>query len=187
MRSGRWGLAKLQYELFGASVEEIAKELNVSTAMVEYARDEEGWAKKPIAEKVNEWQHSDTIDDGLVVDAGKRLQVLHTLKRQASSPKLIGLEVTIIDKAIEIVSQLEPTNPLAAGALKTCTDILAELSKGLATPDAANGEADKGRFVIQILNSVEPRSGGEQAATIEVASSTSAPESPRGLPPGDSH
>ena len=156
-----WKLLKLQYEVFGESVENLAESSEVSVGAIEYAVEEENWKQKPLAIAIRDWEYSDKLEDvntGVLDEVKSRLGVLEALKRSALAPQYMAVEAAILNKALEIVRTLENESN-AAGQLKQIAEVIASL-KGDDAKAKADG-SEKDGINIQILNYVEPQAAQE--------------------------
>lgn len=157
MKTTDWNLIKVQYELFGYSTEELAEEYNVPVRMVELAAEDHNWKRLPVADKVHNWKDLKTIDESTLDDISYRLKLLQTLKESALGPKYIILETAILNRAIEIMQNLNPQAESATDKLKMVSEILQNLQgKRIREADAANGNGSGG-VKVSILNYVGDR------------------------------
>ena len=120
-----WNLAKMQYEAYGKSLEDIADDFEVSLKMVEYAAETQGW-------------QDNAIDSDLA-----------ELKEMALGPKRLMLEATLLDRCMEILNGLDTSSVTAPDICKVISDVLKTLK-----PQDSNKSAEAGGLKVLIMNKV---------------------------------
>ena len=170
-----WNLVKVQYELFGAEVNDLAEAYQTSPRMIEYAVKEHKWERKPLAAAACNWdQLSDLslVDDTLIDEVTKHLQVLHTLKLSALHPSYIALETAIVTKALMVVQGIAAEDPQAAEKLKSITAVLESLgTRSGVGPAKQQEQAPSLRVMVmgQVDENGRPRvSAAVEAPTVKI-------------------
>lgn len=160
-----WSLVQLQYEVFGESFDEIAKAYDTTPRMIEYAAEKRGWKRLPVAEAVQNWTDLDKLEDvsdELIDEVQKRMKIMRTIKESALAPRYMAVETAILGKALELLQNLDSTDPHATIKLKAVAEVLKSLKdqNGMTVQSAQNEQNAAPSFKINILNHVskEPES-----------------------------
>ena len=142
-----WGLVKLQYEIFGESVEDLAVQFDTSTRLIDYAIKNENWQRFPIATALSDWRNLDSIEElppDLVDQVRDRMSILFTLKQSTLNPRYIAIETAILGKAQNIIQNLSPEHPNAAQVLKAIADVFTSLRDAAGMVGKQQEEEQKG-------------------------------------------
>ena len=157
MKNIDWSLLRLQYELFGETVESLAEQYDTTPAMIQYAVDEKGWQITPLAQAVGKWKTIPDLKDvppGLLDEVRDRMDILFTLKQSTLNPRYIAIETAILGKAHQVVESLNPEDVSAASVLKSMTDIFVSLREAVGMGGRKREEVGSGPMQIQILTQV---------------------------------
>ena len=154
-----WSSIRLQWEVFGEDAKTLAEEYGISPKMVEYAAEENGWSRFPIAETIHAWKGiSDPaeINEDLLTDVNTRLKVLQTIRQSVLSPKYIALESAILSRALEIIKTVDPKNETSVDRLKVISEIFKQLMEmtGAGPRSKTEEDEDSGGLSVKILNFV---------------------------------
>lgn len=142
-----WDVIRMQYEVFEAPVEQIARENMVEPGLIEYAIEHEHWERKPLPD-------SKDADD-LVVAVQDRVSKMNVMKMVALNPMYIELETAILSKAKKIVKGLSAELPTSSDQLKKVAEVLSLLSVRSGLTAEGGGSGDDNRVVVQIMNQAE--------------------------------
>lgn len=172
-----WATVRLQYEMFGASLGELAEQYCLSLSMLEYAREEGKWKRIKIAAAAQEDWHDieklTEVGDGLIDEVQERLRIVQTVKEAALSPRYIMLETSILSKAREVLASIHPEAPNAGAQLKTITEVLSnmrEQNEALRPTLRENGSQGGGNSLkIQILGRVNEDGTPQIGAQVEIS------------------
>lgn len=157
--------AKFGYEILGQSVAELAREHSISEEMLKYAIAEEGWTRVPLKDPMAEVTQ---LSDDVVQAVQDRCATLKSMKNAALTPQYIALETEILSKARELVSSLNPDNPLAAQQVKLLTEVLGNL-RGQVGDNVSLNEKSKGDGSLTVRIMTSSRGNGrEERSAIEV-------------------
>ncbi len=127
-----WGLVQLQYELFGATAEQLAEEYNTTTRMIEYAIDERNWKRAPLAlacQDYSQLSKVEDVSDKLLDEVQKRMLVMRSLKQSALGPRYIALETALLGKCLEMLKSLQADDPNNAAVLRVVSDVMKSLKR----------------------------------------------------------
>ena len=169
-----WGLLKVLYEINGEEIPTLADEFGIAPSLIEYAAAEGEWQRLPLADATRDWRDLDQLEavgDELIDEVTKRLRIMRTIKQSALSPQYIALESALLNKAMQLIQAIDPTQPGAATQLKTVSDMVAGLQeKNNGSTGAAGGdEAGSRGFTVQVLAQVGCEGQGAKAgAQVEV-------------------
>lgn len=172
-----WATIRLQYEMFGAELPDLADEYDVSLTALEYAAEEQRWHRVQVAEAARQdWRDLDQLKDvgeGLIDDVQKRIRILQTVKESALSPRYIMLETAILGKARDIITAIRPDAPLAGQQLKQVSEVLEKMrsqNEALRPTPQDNGSGGGGGALrIQIIGRVNPDGTPQIGAQVEIA------------------
>lgn len=163
-----WGLAQLQFEVFGVSINKIAEEYNVNPVVVEYAAEEHGWEKNDLALTLSNKLEVGDVDEDLLQTIGDRLNLLYTLKTSALMPSYVMLEAALLGKCISHVKALDSSDPAAITSFKMVAEILSVLR------DKANGgmgmkkDEGNGAITVKILNQINREQQSQTAIEVSM-------------------
>ena len=171
-----WATVRLQFELYGVSLADLAEQYCISMPMLEYAAEEGGWKRIKVAKAAQQDWHDveqlQEVGDGLIDDVKQRIRVLQTVKESALSPRYIMLETAILSKAREVIHNIHPDAPLAGQQLKQVSEVLEKLrSQNEAlrpTPQDNGSQAGGNSLKIQILGRVNQDGTPELGAQVEI-------------------
>ena len=149
--STNWALVKSQYELLNHSVEDIARDNNISTTVVEYAIRNKGWQRLNMSDALHKLEHSPDEMDGLI-------DSLALLKEASLLPQYIAVESAMLAKLEQMVNSAPLGLPAGADIIAKCEKVFSSLagSQGMLSR-VRNKQADEdgGGVKIQIMNRFE--------------------------------
>lgn len=172
-----WGLLQLQYELFGATEEELAEEYDTTTRMIKYAAEERNWKRAPLALACQDYSQLDTVEnisDTLLDEVQKRMVVMRSLKQSALGPRYIALETALLGKCQDMLKQLQPDDPNNATLLRTVAEVFKSLSERNYGKAKEAEEQTKG-LTINIKNKIDSTEESNKHVTVEVDGTAVAP------------
>lgn len=163
MNVTNWDLLKFKYEVLGVSLEDIAKESDISTAVVNFnAKD---WVQLPLEELKNlnlsEMKSLDDILSKLGTRTADQTKVFSILKQKFLGPKYIELETILLHKAIELASAVDGTDPKAATMLNSLTMLLSSLidQNPALTTEGPNADKPDGKWEITFVEAKQDEKG----------------------------
>ena len=159
-----WNLLRIQYELFGETIDSLADQYDTTPAMIQYAVDEKGWQITPLAKAVGEWKEYENLEEmplGLIEEVRDRMQILFTLKQSTLNPRYIAIETAILGKTQKVIESLNPEDVGAADILKNMTRIFVSLREAAGITGGRQEDQAPPPMQIQILTKVE---NGERGA-----------------------
>lgn len=140
--------AKLQYEVFGKDVQEVARTHNVSPKMLQKAIKDQGWVRLPIATGLEDWTRLDPHESGgqeALEVVQEKLAVLQAVRQYELGPKYIECEMLLLTRISELILSSEDVTDI-----KELAAILTELRP--ASHDAAsngkNGSGDGLKIMV---------------------------------------
>ena len=155
-----WTVIRSRYEMQGASFAELERSFGVSLERIKYRADSEGWQRKAPTEVVKQLQT--TNPDTEVLEALKtllddKIQLAEILKHEALLPKYHMLETAVLNKAITIVSMINPDLPSAGLQLSQAMKGIQRLYQiGGMVKEGGKAEANEdNRMVININNRIK--------------------------------
>ena len=168
MKTIDWNLLKIQYEVFGVSFDDLAHQYGTSIAALEYAAEERGWKRLPVAAGMNQWQEQpENITDEILDGVRHRLKLLDTIKQSTFSPQYVALEAAILGKLESLVSALDTSLPTASTQLKGVAEVMGMLrERSSAQLVGEDGKEGKG-VTVKILTQVGDGRGPTSAIQIE--------------------
>lgn len=141
---------KLQYEILGEDVQAIAKKHNISAKMLEYLIEEQKWERLPIAKNLRSWKYSENPSDELLAQVKEHSTLINTLRISELGPKIMAVELALVNKVHEFVSTCEK-----ADDLKKLAEIIQILS-----PQAESDTVDEGLKIMVVNQFGESSSSG---------------------------
>ena len=169
-----WATVRLQYELYGATLDVLSEQYDIPISVLEYAVDEEGWKQIKVAKAARQdWHDVDQLQevgDGLIDDVKARLRIMQTVKESALSPRYIMLETAILSKARDIINNIHPEAPLAGQLLKQVSEVIEKMraQNDALRPTPVDNGSGGGNVNIQILGRVSPVGGPDEIHEISV-------------------
>ena len=129
MLDTNWELVKFKYEFLGFSIEQLARDHNISTAVLEYnSRD---WKQISLEQcdpvDMKDIKSISDVLDKLSTHTLNQTQALSILKQKFLGSKYVEFETTLLFKAIAITSHLDETDNRSASTLKSLTEVLVNL------------------------------------------------------------
>jgi len=123
-----WNLLKFEYEINGASLEELQDFYGISSAVMTYqARD---WTPVPASKqsslKFTNLEDITSLTDEVVAQVRHESETRNTIKQKFLLPKYIQLEHILISKCIKLAASLEEDRA-SASAVKTLSEVLKSL------------------------------------------------------------
>jgi len=129
MQDTNWSLVQFKYEMLGFSLEDLAKEHSLSTAVLEY--NAKSWKQVPLEQDASiDMDSIKSIEDVLhklnsqVINQTQAFQIL---KQKFLGSKYIELEMILLHKTISIASSISDTDIKSAATLRTLTEVLMNL------------------------------------------------------------
>ena len=157
MKNLDWGLLKIQYEIFGETIDSLAEEYDTTPRMIQFAVDEGGWEKKPLANAITEWQNMDNLEaipPDLIDQVKDRMQILFTLKQSALNPRYIAIETALLGKVQQVVQNLSPDNENAAEILKSIANVFIAMKGVVGLGERADDKMDNS-IKVQVLQRID--------------------------------
>lgn len=157
-----WSLVQLQYEIFGASFDDLANEYDTTPNMIKYAAEQRGWKIMPVAKACRDWtgiEELENVSDEILDEVNKRMKIMRTIKSTALGPRYIALEAAILGKSLELMQNLTSEDPAASSKLKTVSEILKTLREQNGTIASSQQANDSNQTKVLIMNKV----GGDPA------------------------
>jgi len=154
-----WDLVRIQYELFGTSVPQIAHDNDIPPQLVDLKIQECEWKRNKLAQESFDLATVDSLEnitEELLEHIKERINVVSLLKQESLNPLYIKLEVKLLHKAIEIAEQMSATGDKAANQLRALTVALQNLlaqNRVLGIGQKTIEESDN-KLVVQIMNQV---------------------------------
>jgi hypothetical protein len=167
-------ILRIQFEMFGQSLEQIAEEQGIPLSRLMYAAEAGGWAQSnlpALPDRIDEAQDADSLQTQLLEDIEERLNFQHLVKTSSLSPRYVGLEAIILSKALEFTKSLCVDQPQAVEKLQKLAKILNDLKEKNATINRNTGkdaEAGGGGLRISVISKVLPSGESEVAAATVV-------------------
>lgn len=171
MKQVDWGLLRIQYEIFGEEIDDLAEEYDTTPRMIEYAAEEGKWQRMPIAKAISEWQNIENLEEippDLMDQVRDRMQILFTLKQSTLNPKYIAIETAILGKAQQVIQNLSSDHPNAAQILKAMTDVFTSLREATGAGGSRGEETQDNSIKVQILQRVGPGGPADPSAAVQV-------------------
>ena len=148
MQDTNWDLVQFKYEFLGFSLEDLAREHSISTALLEY--NSKDWKQiSLVQDDLVDMSEIKSIDDVLKKLSSQTLnqtQAFQILKQKFLGPKFMELETILLYKAISIASNLDDNDSRSALTLKSITEVLVNLigqNPLLKSGEVVGGDADK--------------------------------------------
>jgi hypothetical protein len=165
-----WSLVKLQYELFGQSVDQLAEEYGIAPNVLRYAADERGWQRNELALTTRTLPSTSSKLD-LAESITENQKLLRAIKLATLSPKYIALEAALLGKCISFLSNLADDDPTNAAALKAVADILKSLTD-TNQPKVADQNNGGGGLTVNIQNNFDtddsPTNPNHESVTVTI-------------------
>ena len=124
-----WDLIKFKYEFLGFSIEDLAAEHSISTAVLQY--NSKNWKQiSLVQDDLVDMKDIKSIDDVLTKLSKQTInqtQAFLILKQRFLGPKFMELETVLLQKSISIASNLDEKDVRGATTLKNLTDVLTNL------------------------------------------------------------
>jgi len=129
MQDTNWNLVQFKYEMLGYSLEDLAKEHSISTAVLDY--NSKNWKQISLEQDISiNMDDIKSIEDVLVKlnsQVINQTQAFQILKQKFLGSKYIELEIILLQKTISIASNISDTDIKAVTTLKSLTEILTNL------------------------------------------------------------
>jgi len=129
MQDTNWNLVQFKYEMLGYSLENLAREHNLSTAVLEY--NAKSWKQISLEQDASiDMDSIKSIEDVLTKlnsQVINQTQAFQILKQKFLGSKYIELETILLQKAISLASNITDTDIKAASILKSLTETLTYL------------------------------------------------------------
>jgi hypothetical protein len=129
MSDTNWELLKFKYEVLGASIEDLAREHNVSEPVLKF--NSQTWKKLPLAlEKPLDLEGITSLEDILTKlgsETSSHTKAFAILKQKFLGPKYVELETVLLHKAIEMASNLSSSDSRSAQTLRSLATVLGDL------------------------------------------------------------
>ena len=129
MQDINWSLIKFKYEFLGFSLEDLAAEHSISSAVLQY--NSKDWKQISLEqEELVDLEGIKSIEDVLVKlskQTTNQTQAFLILKQKFLGPKFMELETVLLHKAILLASNVNEKDPRAASTLKSLTEVLVSL------------------------------------------------------------
>jgi len=129
MRDINWELVKFKYEMLGYSLEDLAREHSLSTAVLEYSSKD--WKQISLEQDASiDMENIESIEDVLTKlnsQVINQTQAFQILKQKFLGSKYIELEMILLHKTISIASSISDTDIKSAATLRTLTEVLMNL------------------------------------------------------------
>jgi len=167
-------ILRIQFEMFGQSLEEIAEEQGIPLSRLTYAAEAGGWTQSnlpALPDRTSEITKASEIQENLLEDIEDRLKFQHVVKTSSLSPRYVGLEALILNKALEFVKYLAPDQPQGVEKLQKLSTILNSLKEKNATINNNSGKdqaQDGGGLRIAIVNKVVQTPEGNTTTVVDV-------------------
>lgn len=162
-RQINWDYAKIQYELFGTPVEDLATSIGVPLGVLKSMIEERDWKQGNAlpALELSSIGEAEDASERLVEKAKERLNVLSAIKQYAVYPEYIAIEQMILSKVRDSIANLDTSSEDVAKQLKQLQSIYSNLLQHNALTvlkaDALDA-ADNG-LVVQIMNHTSIENG----------------------------
>lgn len=147
MQDTNWELIKLKYEFLGFSLEDLAHEHSISSAVLEY--NSKDWNQISLEQDEIDMSDIKSLDDvleKLSTQTINQTQAFQILKQKFLGSKYIELETVLLQKAISLAANLKDDDPRSASTLKSLTDTLVNLLSQnplLKSGEAVSRDGDK--------------------------------------------
>jgi len=129
MRDVNWELVKFKYEMLGYSLEDLAKEHSLSTAVLDY--NSKSWKQISLEQDASiDIKSIESIEDVLTKlnsQVINQTQAFQILKQKFLGSKYIELEAILLQKTISIASHISDDDTKAASTLRSLTEVLTNL------------------------------------------------------------
>lgn len=169
-----WELIKLQYEMFGSSLEEISADTAIPMARLEYAAAEGNWRQTTLPVVKTDVQKIASLPtaearENLLEEINERIGLQNIVKTSALAPQYASAEARILRKAVELIQSIadEANGP---AKLKILTDVITMLKSQnpvlAPAKEAAGGGGTSLKVVIQ--NKFDLSGNDVQETVIEV-------------------
>lgn len=143
-----WELLRFKYEVLEHSIKDLAVEHQLSESVLKYAAEK--WVQVPLEERKSE----EDIQDGIKSDVVEQAKIFSLLKQKFLNPKYIELEATLLHKAIEVASKIDPNTQGSAKIIQMLTDTLKNLLlEQRAILGEGSGQGETRTWEINIVDS----------------------------------
>ena len=161
MQDINWDLVQFKYEFLGFSLESLANEYHISTAVLNY--NAKNWKQISLEQgdltSIDEIKSIDDVLTKLSKQTVSQTQAFSILKQKYLGPKFIELETILLYKAISIASNLKENDKGSANVLKNLVDVLTNLidqNPMLNPDDIEEGDSDK-TWEVKIIHTTEEK------------------------------
>lgn len=134
---------RMRYELLGDSLQELASEYALTLDQITYLAKEENWVQSTLPSPPIDTKDVEGYAKSLLETTRHKLSILSIYNQLALRPQYVSLEHTLLDKAMQMATRLNPDEPMAVSKLKTLTGILNDLSNRLGLLAGAANEGEK--------------------------------------------
>ena len=129
MQDINWNLVQFKYEMLGYSLEDLAREHNISAAVLAY--NAKSWKQISLEQNASiDMENIKSIEDVLTKlnsQVINQTQAFQILKQKFLGSKYIELETILLQKTISVASSIPDNDVKAASILKSLTETLTNL------------------------------------------------------------
>jgi hypothetical protein len=169
MQDTNWELVKFKYEFLGFSLEDLAREHDISTAVLEYSS--KNWSQVSLGQDdlvgMEDIKSIDDVLKKLSKQTINQSQAFQILKQKFLGSKYIELETTLLHKAVQIATNLDEKDYRAASTLKSLTETLVNLINQnplLKSWESGDDESSDKVWEVRVV-SAKPDKGKEATET----------------------
>jgi len=134
---------RMRYEILGDTLEDLAVEYSLTSDQIHYLAREEQWTQSLLPTPHVDTKNVEGYAKSLLEATKHKLSILSVYNQLSLRPQYITLEHTLLDKAVQMASLLDPNEPMAVSKLRTLTGILNDLSNRLGLLAGAANEGEK--------------------------------------------
>ena len=156
-----WNLVQFQYEILGATKEELMLEYDLTESYVEYIT--RNWKPVPAAQRKSlQFTQLDTLEeltDDVASQIRKEAHALTTIKQKHLLPKYLELENILVNRAISLASVLEIERS-SVPAISTLTNVLMTLLQNnplYSNEDGQIGSGEPQEWKVTVVKSENTR------------------------------
>jgi len=156
MQDINWDLVQFKYEFLGFSLEDLANEHHISTAILNY--NAKTWKQISLEQDdLTDLKEIESIDDvlgKLSKQTINQTQAFSIIKQKFLGPKFIELETILLHKAIAIATNLDEKDTRSASTLKHLVDVLTSLidQNPLLKNSETEGEESDKTWEVRIIH-----------------------------------
>ena len=130
MEDTHWELLQFKHEVLGYTLEELAREHNLSLPVLNY--NAQHWKQIPLAKEKLDLEDLTSFEEilsKLGEQTERQSRAFSILKQKFLGPKYIELETVLLHKAIGLAGNVKENDPMGAKTLQSLVNVLTDLLK----------------------------------------------------------